>query len=144
MLQESFMKIFKSLNQFSYQGSFEGWMKRITVNVSINYAKKYNNFNAPVDFVIESKLVSAEKRSGLSTQSYNALDKLYSDDLLKVVQQLSPVYKVVFNLSVIEGYSHAEIAQMLDITESTSRSNLAKAKSKLVEMIGSKKQTVAA
>ena len=118
LLQEGFIKIFRNLNRFRSEGSFEGWIRRIFVNTSIEYYRKKTN------------LFSITEREDLMVEdgSLNALDKLGEKDIIKLIQELSPGYRTVFNLYTIEGYSHKEIGTMLNISEGTSKSQLARAK----------------
>lgn len=125
LLQDGFIKIFKNLHRFRGEGSFEGWIRRIFVNTSIeHYRKKSNLFSTS-----EREEVLAED------SSLNALDKLAEKDIIKLVQELSPGYRTVFNLYAIEGYSHKEIGNMLNISEGTSKSQLARAKGILKKMV---------
>lgn len=126
-LQESFLIIFEKLKQFSGNGSFEGWAKRLVVNYVLQQYRKQGNFlelvsdNFPnvEDVEIDDESVSMEY-------------------LLKIIQELPDRYRLVFNLYVVDGYSHKEIAGMLEITESTSKSNLSRAKVILKEKIEKK------
>ena len=118
LLQEGFIKIFRNLNRFRGEGSFEGWIRRIFINTSIEYYRKKTNV-----FSI------AEKEDLLiEDSSISALDKLAEADIINLVQDLSPGYRTVFNLYTIEGYSHKEIGILLNISEGTSKSQLARAK----------------
>jgi len=130
MLQEGFIRVFKNLRQFDGRGSFEGWIRRIMVTSSINYLKKFHQ-NGSVDYVDREVLASMESAETSSVYNVHSSSEANAEALLKLVQQLPTVYRMVFNLYAIEGYSHAEIATMLSINESTSRSNLAKARQKL-------------
>jgi len=118
LLQEGFIKIFRNLNRFRGEGSFEGWIRRIFVNTSIEYYRKKTN------------VFSITERENLMVEDggLNALDKLAEKDIIKLVQELSPGYRTVFNLYTIEGFSHKEIGIMLNISEGTSKSQLARAK----------------
>lgn len=118
LLQEGFVKIFRNLNRFRGEGSFEGWIRRIFVNTSIEYYRKKTN------------VFSITEREDLMVEDggLNALDKLAEKDIIKLVQELSPGYRTVFNLYTIEGFSHKEIGVMLGISEGTSKSQLARAK----------------
>ncbi|MEO5999052.1 MAG: sigma-70 family RNA polymerase sigma factor [Chitinophagaceae bacterium] len=118
LLQEGFIKIFRNLDRFRGDGSFEGWVRRIFINTSIEYYRKKAN----VFFASEKEELMVED------SSLNALDKLAEKDIIKLVQELSPGYRTVFNLYAIEGYSHKEIGIMLNISEGTSKSQLARAK----------------
>jgi RNA polymerase sigma-70 factor (ECF subfamily) len=118
LLQEGFIKVYKNLEKFRGDGSFEGWIRRIFVNTSIeHFRKKVKLYN--VGEVQENTIEDAE---------LNVLDSLAEKDLISLVNELSPGYKAVFNMHVIEGYSHKEIADILGITEGTSKSQLARAK----------------
>jgi len=127
MLQEAFIKIFKNINQYKSIGSFEGWIRRITVNAAIQVLQKRK-----IRFT-EIKNVSYEPES----PDNSALSDLETEDLLKVVSQLPDGYRTVFNLYVVEGYSHEEIAHMMKIEIATSRSQLSKARAMLREKINS-------
>ncbi|NNL93015.1 MAG: sigma-70 family RNA polymerase sigma factor [Saprospiraceae bacterium] len=119
VLQESFIRIFKSFKNFdSSKGSLQGWMRKITVNMALKTIEKEK---------IKFSPLSVDFNNSMSVEP-SALHNMEADDLLKVVQTLPDGYRQVFNLSVIEGYSHKEIAQMLDIQEVSSRSNLSRAK----------------
>lgn len=132
ILQEGYIRVFKNLQQYDFQGSFEGWIRRVIVTSAINYYNK-NNLRSITDYVDNDVLLKMEKNEALNDMN-NSIP-LEAKELLSVIQQLPPVYKMVFNLNAIEGYSHKEISDMMGITESTSRSNLAKARAKLQEMI---------
>ena len=118
MLQDGFIKVFDNISSFKSNGSFEGWIRRIMVNTSLNYCRKSSFKNEQIgledyqDRVVNSKAVS----------------NLGEKELLALIQKLPDGYRMVFNLYVIEGYSHKEIGELLDITESTSRSQLAKSR----------------
>jgi len=129
MLQEGFIRLFKNLKQFDGLGSFEGWVRRVMVTTSINYFRKFH-LNDKVQYLENEKLAVLEAVHTASSDNYTG-GSSDSEMLLTMIRQLPPAYKVVFNLHAIEGYSHAEIAGMLNITESTSRSNLAKARQNL-------------
>lgn len=125
LLQEGFIKIFKNLDKYRGDGSFEGWIRRIFVNTSIELYRKKSVLQKvidPADVIVEDK-------------DWNILDDLAEKDIIKMIQDLSPGYKLVFNMHVIEGYSHKEIAEILGINEGTSKSQLARAKMVLKKMI---------
>ncbi len=118
LLQEGFVKIFKNLTKFRGDGSFEGWIRRIFVNTSIeHFRKKIKLYN-----------VTEVQENTIEDYDLNILDTLAEKDIISLVNELSPGYKTVFNMHVIEGYSHKEIADVLGITEGTSKSQLARAK----------------
>ncbi|MFK7932325.1 MAG: RNA polymerase sigma factor [Saprospiraceae bacterium] len=132
ILQEGFIKVFKRLNRFRYEGSFEGWLKKIFVHTAIEHYRKSLKF------------------SGL--EEVNTLDKhtdaplaqtdLQAADLIQLVQQLAPGYRTVFNLYAIEGYSHKEISSMLKISVGTSKSQLARARTTLQRRVNQLKLRV--
>jgi len=120
ILQESFIKIFENLAKFSFEGSFEGWMRRIVVNTALErYRSKYYLTRVDdIDFIDEPE---AEP----DTEDFAGLEAY---DLLNMIMSLPPKYRMVFNLYAIEGYSHKEIGEMLRISEGTSKSNLSRAR----------------
>ena len=118
LLQDGFVKVFNNIQKFRSEGSFEGWIRRIFVNNSIEYFRKKANM-----YVVQ-------ETEALTYEYYddNAIQKLMKEDLMKIIQSLSVGYRTIFNLYAIEGYSHKEIAEMLNITEGTSKSQLARAR----------------
>lgn len=121
ILHEGFIKIFRSIKKYKPGTSLTAWMKRIMVNTAIDYYRK----------MVRRRTEDISEAYDLSSDNPDALSMMSSKEILEAVQTLTPAYRLVFNLYIIEGYSHREIAQELDITESTSRSNLVKARSKL-------------
>lgn len=118
ILQEAFVKAFRNIARFRGEGSFEGWLRRIFVNTAIeHYRKKVQMYP-----IVEYNQVQTD------AVPTNALDNLMADDLMAMLQELSAGYRTIFNLYVIEGYSHKEISEMLHITEGTSKSQLARAR----------------
>lgn len=115
-LQDAFITIFKRIEQFKGKGSFEGWMKRITVNTVLQKYRKKKTFDIPNEQQIEDTDVEIEQTA------------IPLDFLLKIIQELPDRYRLVFNLYVMDGYSHKEIAEMLGISDGTSKSNLARAR----------------
>lgn len=120
ILQEGFIKVFTNLKSFKNNGSFEGWVRRIMVNTALKYISKSSFKNESLG--IESYQI---KNSQCDPGVYS---KLGVDELMELINHLPEGYKVVFNLYAIEGYSHKEIANLLSIEESTSRSQLVKAR----------------
>ncbi len=118
VLHEGFIKIFLNIASFKNKGSFEGWMRRIMVNTALEqYRKKFQMY--PVGEVAELE----------SKQSTNFIvSELSAQDLLSLVKDLPPAYKMVFNLYAIDGYSHKEISAILNISIGTSKSNLSRAR----------------
>ncbi len=124
LLQEGFIRIYKHLHQFKFEGSFEGWMRRIIVNVALkSLQKKRLHFVEVNDEINDAQIPS---------YAYSSLGE---EELMKLINNLPTGYKIVFNLNVIEGYSHDEIADMLGIQASTSRSQLVKARKMLQNQI---------
>ena len=137
MLQIGFVKVFSKVSEFRSEGSFEGWIRRIMVNTAIEtYRKNMRTM----------KVVDIEE---VYDQPQNTFDmsQLETKDLMKLVQQLSSGYRMVFNMYVIEGYSHREIGETLGISEGASKSQLSRArtilKEKLIKMEGSDYATYA-
>jgi len=123
-LQDGFLYIFKKINQYSFKGSFEGWIKRVMINHVLQQYRSSPIFEVVKDSAIAEDEVMIDSEEGPSL-----------DFLLKIIQELPHRYRLVFNLYVLDGYSHKEIAALLDITEGTSKSNLARAKMLLKEKI---------
>lgn len=126
LLQEGFIKVFTSLDSFQFAGSLEGWIRRIMVNTALEYLRRHDLLRDAVDITDCSTSVS----SGCS-----ALEALSAEDLMKLVRNLPPGFRAVFNLYAIEGYSHKEIAEMLGITDVTSRTQYSRAKKILQKQI---------
>lgn len=128
ILQESFIKVFNNIKDFKSEGSFEGWVKRIVINTALNHHKKnirhYNQEN--IEEVNESILGSEEIAD---------IESAPPSELMKLIQELPEGYKLVFNLYVFEEYSHKEIANALDISEGTSRSQYSKAKKMINKLL---------
>lgn len=125
ILQEGFIKVFKKMDSFRSEGSFEGWIRRIFVNTAIEHFRR-KRYLMPV----------TEKEENTIEGKYTSvLDELAEKDILALVQELSPGYRTVFNMYVVEGYTHKEIADMLGISEGTSKSQLSRAKVILQGMV---------
>lgn len=122
ILQESFIKIFNSLGSFNKEGSFEGWMKRIVINTSLNAYKKRKN---------KQEIFELENWNDDNYSSEDVIESMSAQEILDVIADLPDGYKMIFNLYVIEGFSHNEIGEMLGTNAVNSRSQLAKAKRKL-------------
>lgn len=118
-LQEGFIRIFNSIDKFRFEGSFEGWMRRIIVNTTLNFYKANLKHYYNSDFEELEEIIEDENTN---------YDKLTVDLMLKTIRELPDGYRLVFNLFEIEGYSHKEIAEMLGISINTSKSQLMKAK----------------
>lgn len=126
ILQDGFIKVFQNLKHFRKEGSLEGWVRRIMVNTAINYYKSNLKYLQTMDI---------DDVPGSSGLSVDASDQMSVKVLLKLVQGLPEGYRVVFNLYVIEGYSHKEIAAMLNVSENTSKSQLSRARKVLQEKV---------
>lgn len=130
LLQECFIKILNKIDDYKFQGSFEGWLKRLTVNTAINYikAKKKFSFDEINDINIE-----------FSNDDINIIESMEAEEIINLINQLPVGYRTVFNMYVIEGYKHSEIAEILGISDITSRTQLKKARETLINMIKGKK-----
>ena len=126
VLQDGFVKIFEKLNYYKGEGSFEGWMRRIIVNTALDSIRKNKKLQNNDDI----DEVGYNLKDG-----HSVLSDLAAEDLLEILNTLPIGYKTVFNLYVIEGYSHKEIAEELGVTVSTSKSQFSRAKSILREII---------
>ena len=128
LLQEGFIKIYKNLAKYRGDGSFEGWIRRIFVNTSIeHFRRKVSLYN-----------VTETQENTIEDKEWNVLENLAEKDIINMINQLSPGYRAVFNMHVIEGYSHKEIGEALGINEGTSKSQLARAKLVLKKMVESR------
>ena len=125
MLQESFIKIFLNIHQFRGEGSFEGWLRRITVTTALRMLKKKK---------IQFKEMNHHELL-IAGDDKDALSNLSEDELLSLIKNLPSGYRIVFNLYVMEGYSHEEIGNMLGVETVTSRTQLAKARKQLQKQI---------
>jgi len=126
ILHEGFIKIFTKINTYSEKGSLGGWMRRIFVTTALEFLKE-NHFQRYMDIV--------EYEEKIETVEISAVEKLSAEEILKYISELPKGYRLVFNMHAVEGYSHAEIAQMLNIKEGTSRSQFARAKQLLQHKI---------
>jgi RNA polymerase sigma factor (sigma-70 family) len=118
ILQEGFIKIFKKLDTFRSEGSFEGWIRRIFVNTAIEHFRRKRYLQT----------VSEKEENTIEGKDISVLDKMAAKDIMALIKELSPGYRTVFNMYVVEGYTHKEIADMLNISEGTSKSQLSRAK----------------
>lgn len=130
ILHEGFIKIFNKLPGFKNVGSLEGWVRRIIVNNAIDYVRKKKEVFIHYDGVGSFDNIKSNNEEEIDNEM---LIGMKAELILKLIQKLSPAYLTVFNLYVIENYSHKEIAEILGINIGTSKSNLAKAKIKLRE-----------
>jgi RNA polymerase sigma factor (sigma-70 family) len=125
ILQEGFIKVYKKLSSFRSEGSFEGWIRRIFVNTAIEHFRR-KKYLQPV---------TEKEESTIEGNYLSILDDLAERDILELVRQLSPGYRTVFNMYVVEGYTHKEIGEIMGISEGTSKSQLSRAKVILQEMV---------
>lgn len=134
MVQEGFTRAFKNIHQYNFSGSFEGWLRQTVRNTAINFLKKHRlrNISDSIDdnYTVMRKLET-------QTASENILSGLAAEELMNLIQQLPQTYRTVFCLFVFEEMQHKEIAALLNINESTSRSNLTKARLKLQQQVKS-------
>jgi len=126
IMQEGFIRIYRYLGNYKGEGSFEGWLRRTMVNTAINYYKKNlkQSNERNIDFVY-----------GLKNDDVDAVSKMTADEILAIIQNLPDGYRTIFNLFVVEGYPHKEIAKILEISENTSKSQLSRARVILQEKI---------
>lgn len=129
LLHEGFIKAFQNIKKYRPGTSLSAWIRTIMVNTCIDYYRRS----------LRRRTEDLDTVYSVSSDAPDMLSKLTEQEILAAVQELSPAYRAVFNLYVIEGYSHKEIGEALDITESTSRSNLVKARIKLQEFFSQKR-----
>ena len=132
IINDGFLKIFNKLDSFQaryddIEGSLKGWIKRIMLNTAIDHFRKNNKYLMNMDM--------GDNLYNLAYEEENSLDKMSYDEIYKIVQRLSPMYRTVFNLYIIDGFKHEEIARKLNISVGTSKSNLAKAKINIQKMM---------
>lgn len=127
ILQEGFIKIFQNLQNYKYEGSFEGWVRRIVVNTALEKFRARHNL-----YRVDNIDAISEPEADPGTEDYTGID---AADLLYIIRELPPKYRMVFNLYAIEGYSHREISEMLNISEGTSKSNLSRARNILQKKV---------
>lgn len=131
ILQEGFVRVFYHLRGFRFQGSLEGWIRRIMVNTALGYLRALNI----------RMVVANDQKMPEGTLEPGVIEQLSAKDVLALISALPTGYRTVFNLHAIEGYSHREIAEMLGINEGTSRSQYLKARLALQEMVKEKSLT---
>jgi len=126
IFQDSFIKIFKNIGGYTGKGSLEGWVKHIVINTAINHFhsnKKHYYHDDP------------DNHFDLQNHDVDVLSEMTATEITALISQLAEGYRIIFNLFVVEGFNHAEIATMLNISEGTSKSQLSKAKQQLRKMI---------
>ncbi|MDB5252315.1 MAG: polymerase sigma-70 factor [Flaviaesturariibacter sp.] len=125
ILQEGFIKVFRKIDSFRREGSFEGWVRRIFVNTAIEHFRR-KTYLQPV---------TEREEETIEGNYLSVLDSLAEKDIIQLVQKLSPGYRTVFNMYVVEGYTHRQIADALGISEGTSKSQLSRAKTILQDLV---------
>lgn len=130
ILNEGFMKVYKNLYLYEPHRPLDIWIKKIMINTAIDHYRR--NKKEPYHVELEHAYSESDENS------ITAIQKISAEEIIKLVQELSPGYRTVFNLYVIEGYTHNEIAETLGINVGTSKSNLAKARQRLQELIKEK------
>ena len=126
-LQDGFITIFKKIDQYQFKGSFEGWLKRIMINTALQKYREKSVLNLVTEEIPERVEVEVDE------------EEVSLDFLLSLIQQLPNQYRLVFNLYVLDGFSHKEIAKMLGISEGTSKSNLSRARITLKKRLDEQK-----
>jgi len=129
-LQDAFVTIFAKISQYNNKGSFEGWLKRVTINTALQCYRNKGVFEIVNEESIEDVTLDIED------------DEVTIDYLLGIIQELPDRYRLVFNLYVLDGYSHKDIANMLSITSGTSKSNLARSRQILKDKIETYRATL--
>jgi len=130
-LQDSFLTVFKKIDQYAHKGSFEGWIKRITIHTAI---QKYRD-KSRLQIVSEENI-----KEETEDEEVDPSTEISVDFLLGLIQQLPDRYRLVFNLYVLDNFSHKEISSMLEISEGTSKSNLSRARQFLKKEVESHQQ----
>lgn len=125
VLVTAFTKILDRIDQYKFEGSFEGWVRRVVVNEALTYLRRNRSM------YLEAELEEADREPDYSSLS----DHLEAEDLLRMIQELPSGYRIVFNLYAIDGYSHKEIADQLNISENTSKSQLSRARVYLQKLL---------
>jgi RNA polymerase sigma-70 factor (ECF subfamily) len=129
VLQEGFVKVFKSLHQYKFEGELGGWIRRIMVNTAINYLKKHSRYQNELLFTDDQLHIIDDNDPEV---------RMTAKELSELIRQLPTGYQTIFNLHAIEGYTHVEIGEMLGIHEGTSRSQYARARGLLINWIEGK------
>jgi RNA polymerase sigma-70 factor (ECF subfamily) len=143
VLQEGFLKVFNNLDKYTGVGTFEGWMRRIMVNLSIDRYRRLKN-----DLVLlreQNDIENWSSEADDETEDSGENEEIYDitpEQIIDAMQQLTPAYRTVFNLYVYEDYTHQEIAEALGISVGTSKSNYAKAKKNMRKLLTKNLQTI--
>ncbi len=126
VLQDAFVKIYRHIDSFRFECPLEAWLKRVVINTALKHLRKNKPWENPAD---------VQEMAPLLPQADESLPALNYQYLLRLIQELPPGCRTVFNLYAIEGYNHPEIAEMLDIAEGTSKSQYARARSLLQDKL---------
>lgn len=137
LLHDGFLKLYAKLEKYNYQGSFEGWIRRIIVNNAIDFIRKRKEFTVGFDSENEHIINDKLDNTDVDMEELESSEK-NAQLIINAIQQLSPAYKTVFNMYVMEDMSHKEIAEELGISVGSSKSNLSKAKLRIREILASK------
>lgn len=130
ILQNGFIKVFEKIDKYNFDGSFGGWVRRLIVNTAIDHYRKHKNV-----YLIEDESRIADTENWYDEEPTSKYEGISAEDIKNAIGQLSPAYKMVFNLYIMEGYSHQEIADELGVSLGTSKSNLAKAKANVKKIL---------
>lgn len=130
ILQNGFIKVFDKIDKYDFTGSFGGWVRRLIVNTAIDHYRKHKN-----EFLIEDESRIEDTEHWYEDESESKYENINIKDVKEAMNTLSPSYKIVFNLYIMEGFSHKEIAEELNISIGTSKSNLAKAKANVRKIL---------
>ena len=139
IINDGFLKIFKEIHRFTpayadVVNSFKGWLRKIMIYTAIDHNRKYYKYETATSF--------PENIAEITFIEEDALDRISHDEIIKAIRSLSPAYRTILNLFIVEGFSHQEIAEKLDIAVGTSKSNLAKARIQLQKILFNTHQTV--
>lgn len=125
IMNDGFLKIFKNIHHYDFAQPFKAWFRRILINTAIDYYRKKQKY----------AIISHPEQLPEVAFNDNVIDQMSAAEIMTLVRKLTPAYRTVFMMYVVDGYNHREIAELLNINEGTSKSNLAKARAKLQEMI---------
>ena len=129
VLQEGFVKVFKNLQQYKFEGELGGWIRKIMVNTAINYLKKHTRYQTELLFTDDQLHAVGEDHPEV---------RMTAKELSELIRQLPTGYQTIFNLHAVEGYTHVQIGEILGIHEGTSRSQYARARALLITWITNK------
>jgi len=126
LMQDNFIKILEKIDEYQFKGSFEGWIRKTTINNAINYLKINKKY-------FSGEIENVESDEKFTENTY--VEKMNAKELIKIINKLPSGYRTIFNLFAIEGFTHAEIADMLEIDASTSRTQFKKAKKAIINLL---------